>query len=347
MRYDKVYLAGLGYELAPVVVDTAEIEERLKPALAALRIAEGQIESLTGIKERRWWLEGTPLSQGAAAAARKALAVSGLKALDIETLVYAGVCRENFEPATACRVAHALGVSRSALVFDISNACLGMLNGILEVANRIELGQIRAGMVVSCESAREINDIMIDRLLAAPEMELFKTALASFTGGSGAAAVILADAELTPQRRRRLAGGVAQNAPEHHGLCTWGLDHSRPGEPREFMATDSVAVLQHGVTLGTRTWNEFLRTLAWQADTLDKVICHQVGSGHRDSILSTLGLPQEKDFSTFPFLGNIGTVSLPLTAAVAEERGFLKPGDKVGLLGIGSGLNCLMLGVEW
>jgi 3-oxoacyl-[acyl-carrier-protein] synthase-3 len=40
-------------------------------------------------------------------------------------------------------------------------------------------------------------------------------------------------------------------------------------------------------------------------------------------------------------------VSLPLTAALAEEREFLRPGDRVGWLGIGSGLNCLMLGLEW
>jgi 3-oxoacyl-[acyl-carrier-protein] synthase-3 len=43
----------------------------------------------------------------------------------------------------------------------------------------------------------------------------------------------------------------------------------------------------------------------------------------------------------------MGTVSLPLTAALAEEREFLQAGHKVGFLGIGSGLNCLMLGLEW
>ena len=74
------------------------------------------------------------------------------------------------------------------------------------------------------------------------------------------------------------------------------------------------------------------------------MICHQVGAGHRDAVLKALGIPPEKDFSTFEFLGNIGTVSLPLTAALAEEREFLRPGDRVGFLGIGSGLNCLMLG---
>ena len=77
------------------------------------------------------------------------------------------------------------------------------------------------------------------------------------------------------------------------------------------------------------------------------MICHQVGSGHRDAVLKALGIPLEKDYSTYPFLGNMGTVSLPLTAALAEEREFLNPGDRVGWLGIGSGLNCLMLGIEW
>jgi acyl-CoA:acyl-CoA alkyltransferase len=116
---------------------------------------------------------------------------------------------------------------------------------------------------------------------------------------------------------------------------------------RQFMSTDSVAVLKHGVALGLRTWNAFLGRLGWVREQIDRVICHQVGAGHREAILQKLGIPLDKDFSTFEYLGNIGTVSLPLTAALAEEREFLRPGDRVGFLGIGSGLNCLMLGIEW
>ena len=116
---------------------------------------------------------------------------------------------------------------------------------------------------------------------------------------------------------------------------------------RQFMSTDSVSVLKFGVDLGLGTWKAFLLRLGWAADTVDKVICHQVGTAHRDTILRTLGIAAEKEFSTYEYLGNIGTVSLPLTAALAEERDFLLPGDRVGFLGIGSGLNCLMLGVEW
>jgi 3-oxoacyl-[acyl-carrier-protein] synthase-3 len=60
-----------------------------------------------------------------------------------------------------------------------------------------------------------------------------------------------------------------------------------------------------------------------------------------------LGIPQSKDFPTYPYLGNMGTVSLPMTAGLAEDREFLAPGDRVAFLGIGSGLNCMMLGLEW
>ena len=92
---------------------------------------------------------------------------------DIECLIYAGVCRENFEPATACSVAQIFKLPSDAFVYDISNACLGVLNGIIDIANRIELKQIRAGLVVSCESSREINEIMIRKMVENPTMEMF------------------------------------------------------------------------------------------------------------------------------------------------------------------------------
>jgi 3-oxoacyl-[acyl-carrier-protein] synthase-3 len=347
MRYRKTHVEALGYELAPVVVTSGEMEQRLLPLYEALHIAPGQIEALTGIVERRYWEEGVPVSRGALKAARNALAQSAVRADQLEMVVYAGVCRENFEPATAFAVASGLGVGAACEIYDVSNACLGVLNGIADIASRIELGQVRAGLVVSCETAREINEIAIERMLREKDMALFTKTLATLTGGSGAAAVLLTDGSFTSAPRRRLRAGITRSAPEHHGLCTWGLRETGPHQLQQVMQTDSVAVLKHGVALGKLTWKAFLEEAGWTAEAVDRVICHQVGASHRDQILATLGVPAEKDFSTYKFLGNIGTVSLPLTAALAEEREFLKPGDAVSLLGIGSGLTCMMLGVDW
>lgn len=347
MKYSKVHITALGYELAPVVVTSSELERRLEPLYKALRFAPGQLQALTGIRERRWWEPGYPLSRGAAAAGRKALESAGVGVEDIGALIYTGVCREQFEPATACRVAATLGIGGNAAIFDISNACLGVLNGILEVANRIELGQIRAGLVVSCESAREINDIMIERMLAERSMEQFASSVATLTGGSGAVAVLLTDGSFPGSDRHRLVGGITKAAPEHHGLCLWGVTPDGSGKYVQKMVTDAVNVMNFGVELGRRTWAAFLPEMGWQAGAVDRVVCHQVGSAHQSAILKTLGIPADKDFTTFEYLGNMGTVSLPLTLAIAEEREEILPGERVGLLGIGSGLNCLMLGVEW
>lgn len=349
MRYSRVFIDAIGYELAPVVVTSGELEERLSPLYDALRIPIGQLEAMTGIVERRFWEAGDRLSRGAEAAARKALDSAGVRPKDLDVLIYAGVCREQMEPATACHVAAGLGVGPGTAVYDLSNACLGMLNGMVDIANRIELGQIRAGIVATCETSREIVETMIGRMLESRSIDLFKTAVATLTGGSGAAAVVLTDGTFGAVRRR-LLGGVTQTAPEFFDLCRWGFEPRIPASLRqftEFMRTDPVAVMKEGVALGLRTWNAFLGRLGWARDQVDKIICHQVGSGHRSALLRTLGLSEDKDFSTYPYLGNMGTASLPMTAALAEERDFLNPGDRVGLLGIGSGLNCLMLGVEW
>ncbi len=347
MKYNRVFLTALGYELGPQVITSTELEERLAPVYERLSIHPGQLEAWTGIAERRWWQPDARLSVGATAAARKALAKTNIQAADLGVVIYAGVCRENFEPATACAVADALGVKGGASVYDLSNACLGVLNGMLDIANRIELGQIRAGLVVSCESAREINEIMLARMLGGVDMNQFAEALATFTGGSGAVAMLLTDGSFNGAKGHRLLGAVSQVAPEHHRLCRWGLAPGDGGQQAQFMATDSVSVLKYGVQLGRETWQVFLKEMDWAPAQVDRVICHQVGSGHQEAILNSLQVPKEKDYTTYRFLGNMGSAALPVTAAIADERGVLEAGQRVAFLGIGSGLTCLMMGLEW
>ncbi len=193
MRYTNVNIAAIGYELAPNVVTAEDIEARLAPLYQALHLKPGQLEHLTGIQESRYWDPDFKLSRGAILAGRKALQKAGIDPEQVDMLVYGAVCRENLEPATACAVADGLGIAQHAQVYDITNACLGMLNGIVQVSNAIALGQIRTGLVVSCESCRQIVDSTIERMLAAGSMDVFKHCVATMTGGSGAAAVLLTD----------------------------------------------------------------------------------------------------------------------------------------------------------
>ncbi len=346
LTYSKVFIDGFGYELAPNVVTSEDLELKMGRLYESLHIQTGQLEAITGIYERRFWDPGFKMWHGAAMAGKKVLETSNIDPFQIGMLIYAGVCRDNLEPATACAVADELGLAAHTQIYDISNACLGVLNGMIQVANAIELGQIRAGLIVSCESSRQIVELTIERLLKEPNMEHFKKSLATLTGGSGAVALLMTDQKLS-HGGHRLVGGVVRNAAEHHGLCRWGPDTGIPASFPVVMETDSVGVLKHGVALGVKTYKAFKNALQLSDERPDKVICHQVGSAHQKTILDSLGISPEKDFTTYRFLGNIGTVSLPITAAIAAEREFLEKDDFVGFFGIGSGLNCLMLGVDW
>ena len=321
MRYKKVYIDSFGYELPPNVIYTNDLEKLLEPVYEIFRFQKGQLEALTGISERRFWDPGFKMSAGAIRAGRKAIDASDISQEDIGMLIYGGVCRDNLEPATACAVSHGLDLGPETQIYDVSNACLGILNGMVHVANAIELGQIRAGLVLSCESARQIVYETIDRILKAKNMNMFIRCIATLTGGSGAVAVLLTDESLSGQAHR-LLGGIARSAAEHYELCRWGPDTGIPASGHSIMETDSVGVLQNGVILGTETFQIFRKEMEWTDDKPDKIICHQVGATHQRNILEAIGIPKEKDFTTFKHLANIGTVSLPITAAIAAERGF-------------------------
>ena len=113
------------------------------------------------------------------------------------------------------------------------------------------------------------------------------------------------------------------------------------------MKTDAEKLMKEGVKLAVQVWRETREELGWDNDTVDRVFTHQVGVMHRRLLFEKLELDSKLDFPTVETLGNIGSVSLPISMALGEESGVLKRGDKVALLGIGSGLVCLNLGVEW
>lgn len=350
MRYSNVYIESFGYELAPEVVTTLQLEEKLMPFYNAMGFELGQLEALTGIKERRYWEKDHKLGDKAAIAGQKALDEAGISPDQIGALVYCGVCQDGFEPATSSSIAHQLKISNKAHIFDVKSACLGMITGMVQVANEIELGNIDAGLVVSAETAKQIVDKQINKINEHKTLDFYKEAVATMTGGSGAAAVLLTNGKIGNQdtRRHAVIGGLVKNQSQHFDLCYWGFEENgMPTDSDVIMRTQAQGVLEHGLDLAQATFKEFKQEFNLTPEQPDKFIGHQVGAMHHQQFYQTLGVDIKKDFCTFPFLGNIGTVSLPITAAIADERGFLTPNDLVALIGVGSGLNCYILGVQW
>ena len=348
MRYQRVCVDAFTTILPPEVVSSEEIERQLAPVYERLSLAEGRLELMTGIRERRFYPAGTLPSQVSAKTVQKLLQVTGLDPTHCGALIHGSVCRDQLEPATATGVHHLTHLPGDAVVLDLSNACLGLLNGMLLVADLIELGRIKAGIVVGTEIGRPLVEGTIAKVLNDPHVtrKSFKLDFASLTIGSGSAAILLTDESIS-RTGNRFLGGALQADTSHHELCSGGGGEKLSADGRPLMSTDSEALLHAGVTLAEKTWAKTKESLGWSNDNVDRIVTHQVGKAHRNLLLDRLGLPLDRDYPTVEFLGNTGAAALPTAAALAIQRGFIEPNHQLALLGIGSGLNSVMLGIEW
>ncbi|MFM8264313.1 MAG: 3-oxoacyl-ACP synthase III [Pirellula sp.] len=351
MRFHSVCLASIGY-LSPGVEITSDwIEEQLFEQYQRLKLPVGRLEGMSGISQRRIWSDGVRLSDCSVASCRLALESSGLDPSDIGCLIHASVCREFLEPATACRVHHLLGIPPKSWVYDVSNACLGVLNGAVQIAQLIESGSIRAGLVVGTEDSRGLLKATLNQLKNDAQLtrQSIKPAFASLTIGSGSCAWLLVNSEWYrkrfPGRGADVSAAVAIARTEHHGLCQSDTDQAG-ASMLPTMNTDSEMLLEAGLSTGKEAFLELLSELDWTRSKIQRSVCHQVGAAHRRRILETLELSPENDYATFARWGNTGSVALPIALAQAIESGFWHPEAQGALLGIGSGVNSLMLGLQ-
>lgn len=339
MRFQNVCIEAVAHVLPSRVVPSTELEGRLSGILKKVGLPPGQLERLSGVQERRWWDAGTRPSVVSTMAAEKAMAKAGWRPQDVDGLVNASVSRDYLEPATSALVAGELGLGHQLQSFDVTNACVGFMTGMHVLANMIELGQVKRGLVVCAETVTEGCEATIKRLQS-PDATVqdFRDNFATMTLGCGAAAFAMCH-ESVARNGHRLYGVVTRNAPEHNQLCL-GAYHE--------MKADAHGLLVHGVGLAVETWPYAVREFGWEdPDSVDVVVGHQVSLAHFQSIFQKIGQPVEKALLTLPYLGNCGPTSMPLTLSIGVQQGQIREGQNVCLWAVGSGLGCAIMGVRW
>ncbi len=333
-RFANVSLLAVTSRLPSRVTTSAEIQRRLAPALRRLRMPGRLLERVAGIDARRSWGPGEDCDDATITAGREALAQASVSPDEVGLLINTSVTRKHLEPSVAVRLHHGLGLPSSAVNFDVANACLGFINGMSLAAGLIDSGQIRYALVVDGEDADEVRDSTVDRLLReGVSREDFVQAFATLTLGSGSAAAVLGRADEHPAGHRVL-GGVTRAATRFHELCVGGV---------EGMFTDAEALLEGGLELVVDAWKDAVPEWDWAR--MDRYVTHQVSRVHTDAIVEAVGLDRSKVPTTFPRLGNVGPASVPIT--LVEEQASLRSGDRVLLMGVGSGINTAMLELVW
>ena len=343
MRFENVAIETLEYALPDEIWTSADIEARLAPTYQRLGLPEGRLELMTGIKERRFWPRETRPSAASARAGEAVLAKTSFARCDIDLLIHAAVCRDRLEPATAAYVHGLLDLTGKTQIFDLSNACLGFLNAMLVAGSMIESGQIERALIVSGENGRPLVENTVQQLLdPGLTRKTIKPFFANLTIGSGAVGALLCHKDLVPRACPLLTAAVVETDSSANNLC----QGDSAGDALEMM-TDSEELLVAGIQVAERAWKQFTQITGWDAETPECIITHQVGKAHSRELFKALKLDLRKDYTTFEVLGNVGSVSCPITFARAIKEGRFVVSQKAALLGIGSGLSSLMMAVEW
>ena len=333
-----VSITGLAHLMPEKRLSSEEINKRLDHTRQRLGMTTDVLGKVAGIEARYLWDRGTTPSSVAGQTGQMALEDAGIQAQDLELLINTSVSRDWLEPSTASIVGGLLGVSSKCQNFDISNACLGFINGMDIAAQMIGAGRIKHALIVNGETSEQVYDATLRRLERpdATREEMIND-LAALTLGSGAAAMVLSRAE-EGDLSGRYMGGVSRSATQFNELCRGNIDR---------MTTDSQQLLEKGMKLARETFEAAQQELGWQVEDFDAFAIHQVSQVHTKSIMRALKIKPEQMITIFPEYGNIGPASVPIALSHLREQGRLGPGARVGLLGIGSGLNCTMAEIRY
>jgi 3-oxoacyl-[acyl-carrier-protein] synthase-3 len=332
-QFTRPTIWSVGHAEAPEIVTSAWIDEQLAETFERCEIRPGLLASVAGIVERRWWPEDVTFDEAAAKAGRRALELADVVPADVDLLISTSVCKHHLEPSVACAVHHHLGLSPECINYDLGNACLGFVNAMQIAAMAIETGQASTVLIVDGEGSRHTQLATIERLRlpTATAADVFDQ-FASLTLGSGAAAMVMGGPR---EGAHRFLGGISRAATESYDLCVGDLDTMR---------TDTAALLENGLALAKEAFAASLEA-GWEWSNCDLYVMHQVSAVHTRRLCELLDVDMDLVPLTYPGFGNMGPAAVPYTLSTVADG--IDPGERVLLMGIGSGLNCAAAELLW
>ena len=338
MKEINMGLRGIAYVEPDEFISSGQIERDLAPIYDKLKLPYGRIEMQTGIKTRGIFHDKMP-SDISILAGKALFEESDISPEEIDLIIHASVCRDFLEPSTASVIHHGLGLRADCLSFDLSNACLGVMSAIQVASDMIKAGTIKNALIVTGENSKPLLTQTIKTILSDNTItrKSIKKYFANFTIGSSGVAICLSHNDKKSYPEFKKSFNLSDTSA--HTLCQGG------GSTESLvMETDSEELMKRGVALAKRNWDFFKEKMT---GVVDHIICHQVGIHHRDFMYKALGLDIKLDHMSFDKYGNTGSAALPLTLALAAKSDDIKKGQRVCLLGIGSGLHTQMTELIW
>ncbi len=283
------------------------------------------ITTRTGIHERRIAAPEEACSDMCAVAARRALEMAGVDAVDLDVIVLGTVTGDMQFPATAVYVQERIG-ARNAAAFDLSAACSGFLYGLHVAHGLIVSGQARRALVMGAEVLSKFVDWQ-DRSTCV----LF---------GDAAGAVVL---EAAPAGEGILATYMKSDGSLADLLCIPAGGSRKPHSPETLAAREQYikmrgdGVFKYAIRAMADATVRVLDAAGARLEDVALLIPHQANIRIIDMVVEKLGFPRERVAVTLDRFGNTSSATIPTAYDEAVREGRLGRGDLVVLTGFGGG----------
>ena len=272
-----------------------------------------------------------PPGEFAAEAAMACLKENGVAATDVDLLVYGGIAREWFEPATAAEVAGRIG-AKPLHAFDVTCACAGLIEALHTVTAYFALHpEIQTALVCAGEVTRDRVSYDIQNL------EDLAINVAGLTLGNAAAAMLVTRDRLAPGGAR-LAGFAHKTLSESWDLCRASVNGHFESKSKELFA------------LGVNVPGEVLRVLdmaGWSAEDVDHYAFHQPSESSVERVLTKIGARPQAGVFTHSMYGNTASTSWALALDHRFKQGSVHHGDKIVLGSAAAGFTIVTAAAEW
>ncbi len=322
------HIIGWGKYVPPKVITNDELAKTVDTSDTWIRERSGICERhVAGAKEST--------ASMAIYAAREAIETANVDPSELELIILSSASPEYLFPATACLVQDALGANNAG-AFDLEAGCSGFMCALSSAAGMIRGGQYNTILVVGAETLSRIVD-WTDRSTCV----LF---------GDGAGAVVL--------RGSDKPGGVMASLMGADGsggelLIVPGGGARNPTGPEtvtsgmHYIHMNGREVYRFATRVLAQAARQVTEKAGWSLDKIDLFIPHQANLRIIESAVRTLKMPSEKVFVNLERYGNTSSASIPIALCEAIERGRIKAGDRLLMVGFGAGLTWAAAALEW
>ena len=307
-------ILSTGYYAPARVLDNFDFEKMVETS-------DEWIVSRTGIKRRHIAENESCVDLGYQAALK---AIEKVDKSKIGIIICATITPDYFTPSTACLIQEKLGLNeQEVMCFDLSAACSGFVYALTVAQALLEKLDDKYALVIGSEEISKIMD--------------FNDRNTCVLFGDGAGALVVSKGPGIFASYSNSAGNLeALKAP---AISKESRNH--------YLTMAGNGVFKFAVKVIPESINAILEKTNLTLDEIDYVVCHQANYRIIKNVYKKMNSSEDKFYMNLQEYGNTSAASIPLALGEMDEKGLLKPGDKIICVGFGGGLTWGATLMEW